>query len=83
MYTCNTINYKCKTQYIPIYSICIQFIYIIYIDAIPAVLNDVWRSNDLGISWTISTSNADWLGRSYMAAVSIGGTVVVMGGRGT
>ena len=45
-------------------------------------LNDVWRSNDLGVSWQLSTNNAGWTPRSSMAAVYIGGTIILMGGSG-
>ena len=45
-------------------------------------LNDVWISNDLGASWQLSTVNAGWAARSNMAAVSIGGTIIIMGGFG-
>ena len=44
--------------------------------------NDVWISNDLGASWQLSTGNAGWAARGYMAAASIGGTIILMGGYG-
>ena len=42
--------------------------------------NDVWISNNLGASWQLSTGNAGWDARTSMAAVSIGGTIILMGG---
>ena len=42
----------------------------------------MWISNDLGASWQLSTGNAGWAAREGMAAVSIGGTIIVMGGFG-
>ena len=44
--------------------------------------NDVWISNDLGASWQLSTGNGGWAARYSMAAVSVGGTIILMGGRG-
>ena len=44
--------------------------------------NDVWKSNDLGASWQLSTSDADWTPRGQMSAVSIEETIVLMGGKG-
>ena len=44
--------------------------------------NDVWRSNDLGVTWVLSTVQASWAARSYMSAVYTGGTIVLMGGWG-
>ena len=44
--------------------------------------NDVWISNDQGASWQLSTGNAGWAGRDRMAAVSIGGIIILMGGYG-
>ena len=44
-------------------------------------LNDVWRSNNLGTSWLRYPNNADWVARSNMGAVSIGGIIIVMGGQ--
>ena len=45
--------------------------------------NDVWISNDLGASWQLSTDNGGWAVRSGMAAVSVGGTIILMGGYGS
>ena len=42
----------------------------------------MWRSNDLGASWQLSTGNGGWAARSDMAAVSVGGTIILMGGGG-
>ena len=42
--------------------------------------NDVWISNDLGASWQLSTDNGGWAAREGMAAVSVGGTIILMGG---
>ena len=44
--------------------------------------NDVWISNDLGASWQLSTGNGGWAARYGMAAVSVGGTIILMGGLG-
>ena len=44
--------------------------------------NDVWISNDLGASWQLSTGNGGWEARGGMAAVSLGGTIILMGGAG-
>ena len=44
--------------------------------------NDVWISNDLGASWQLSTGNGGWAARSHMAAVYVGGTIILMGGSG-
>ena len=46
-------------------------------------LNDVWISNDLGASWQLSTGNGGWARRADMAAVSVGGTIILMGGWGS
>ena len=46
------------------------------------VLRDVWVSNDLGASWQLSTNTAGWTARYSMGVVSIGGTIIVMGGGG-
>ena len=43
--------------------------------------NDVWISNNLGASWQLSTGNGGWAARFDMAAVSVGGTIILMGGR--
>ena len=43
-------------------------------------LNDVWISNNLGASWQLSTDNAGWAARKHMAAVTIEGTIVLLGG---
>ena len=40
----------------------------------------MWRSNDLGASWQLSTGNGGWAARSRMAAVYVGGSVILMGG---
>ena len=40
----------------------------------------MWRSNDLGASWQLSTGNGGWAARSNMAAVYVGGSVILMGG---
>ena len=42
--------------------------------------DDVWMSNNLGASWQLSTGNAGWAARRGTAAVSIGGTIIFMGG---
>ena len=42
----------------------------------------MWVSNDLGASWQLSTNTAGWTARFAMGVVSIGGTIIVMGGRG-
>ena len=44
--------------------------------------NDVWISNDLGASWQLSTGNGGWAARSDMAAVYVGGSIILMGGSG-
>ena len=44
--------------------------------------NDVWISNDLGASWQLSTGNGGWAARSGMAAVYVGGSIILMGGSG-
>ncbi len=44
--------------------------------------NDVWRSNDLGVTWELSTLQASWEARRGMSAVYTGGTIVLMGGIG-
>ena len=41
---------------------------------------DVWVSNDLGASWQRSTNTASWTARRAMGVVSIGGTIILMGG---
>ena len=41
---------------------------------------DVWISNNLGASWQLSTGNGGWAARYGMAAVSVGGTIILMGG---
>ena len=40
----------------------------------------MWIINDLGASWQISTGDGGWVARSQMAAVSVGGTIILMGG---
>ena len=40
----------------------------------------MWRSNDLGASWQLSTVNGGWAARSGMAAVSVEGSIILMGG---
>ena len=45
-------------------------------------LNDVWVSNDLGASWQRSTNTAGWTAREGMGVVSIGRTIILMGGYG-
>ena len=52
----------------------------IMLDTDGGELNDVWISNNLGASWQLSTGNAGWTARYGMAAVSIGGTMFLMGG---
>ena len=43
--------------------------------------NDVWRSNDKGISWTQVTRNAEWKGRNGLNSVVMpDGSIVLMGG---
>ena len=42
----------------------------------------MWISNDLGASWQLSTDNGGWEARYGMAAVSVGGTIILMGGVG-
>ena len=42
--------------------------------------NDVWSSNDLGASWQLSTDNGGWVARNSMAAVYVGGSIILMGG---
>jgi hypothetical protein len=45
--------------------------------------NDVWRSVDNGIRWTLVTSNAEWPPRSHFSAgVMPDGSIVLMGGLG-
>ena len=44
--------------------------------------NDVWISNDLGASWQLSTGNGGWAARDGMAAVYVGGSIILMGGFG-
>jgi len=45
--------------------------------------NDVWISNDLGASWQLSTGNGGWAARYGMAAVYVGGSIILMGGEGS
>ena len=40
----------------------------------------MWRSNDLGASWQLSTGDGGWAAREGMAAVSVGGRIILMGG---
>ena len=42
----------------------------------------MWRSNDLGASWQLSTGNGGWAARGGMAAVYVGGSIILMGGVG-
>ncbi len=44
-------------------------------------LNDVWRSNDKGTSWSLVTSTAPWSGRYGHSSVALdSNTIVLMGG---
>ncbi len=54
--------------------------YILYTGS--ALCNDVWRSDDLGVTWVRSTLQASWAVRKGMSAVYTGGTIVFMGGHG-
>ena len=42
----------------------------------------MWISNDLGASWQLSTGNGGWAARDGMAAVYVGGSIILMGGYG-
>ena len=42
----------------------------------------MWRSNDLGASWQLSTGNGGWAARYSMAAVYVEGSIILMGGDG-
>ena len=42
----------------------------------------MWRSNDLGASWQLSTGNGGWAARRSMAAVYVEGSIILMGGVG-
>ena len=43
--------------------------------------NDVWRSTDNGLTWTMQTANAGWLGRHGHTCVALPeGGIVLMGG---
>jgi hypothetical protein len=44
-------------------------------------LNDVWRSADKGITWTLMNASAGWSPRYYQSSVALpDGSIVVMGG---
>jgi len=44
-------------------------------------LNDVWRSEDKGESWTQMTGSAEWTGRNFHTSVALSdGSIVLMGG---
>ena len=45
-------------------------------------INDVWKSTNLGVSWSISTSVASWAIRGYHSSVVIDSTIYLMGGYG-
>ncbi len=48
-----------------------------------AILNDVWRSTDKGVTWTKQVENAPWPARDSHAAVALpDGSIVLMGGAG-
>jgi PKD repeat protein len=47
------------------------------------LLNDVWRSTDIGASWLQQTGSAGWSPRSDFSSVAMpDGSIVVMGGTG-
>jgi len=44
--------------------------------------NDVWRSTDGGLTWTLMTASAGWSARAYHTSVALpDGSIVLMGGR--
>ena len=50
----------------------------------PSALNDVWRSTDLGKTWTLVTAAAPWSARFWHACVVLpDGAVVLAGGSGS
>ncbi len=52
-------------------------------DSTNAVLDDVWRSTDKGVTWTRQVENAPWAARDSHAAVALAdGSIVMMGGWG-
>ena len=43
-------------------------------------MNDVWKSDNLGATWSICTSSASWPGRLGHSSVVIDTTIYLMGG---
>jgi len=49
-----------------------------------SISNDVWRSTDNGVTWTMMTASAGWSARSYQSSVVMrDGSIVLMGGADT
>lgn len=47
-------------------------------------LNDVWRSTDMGATWTQTTAVAEWgVAGDHTSVVLADGSIVLMGGRGS
>jgi hypothetical protein len=44
------------------------------------LFNDVWRSDDLGSTWSMCSSQASWSVRAGMSVLYIEGTIILMGG---
>ena len=42
--------------------------------------NDVWKSSNLGVSWSLCTSTASWSKRSGSSVVVFNNAIIIMGG---